>query len=100
MIAAAKKLYAKAKEMDDTIVIYPWFKNSTSSKIQEMRLIPETMGAFKTYFHQAQPRVGGGFVYMRVWLGHDKDKETLKDDLQWWMQNQQYSLKEMKCVMQ
>jgi hypothetical protein len=25
MIAAAKKFYAKAKEMDDYIVIYPWF---------------------------------------------------------------------------
>jgi hypothetical protein len=92
MIAAAKKFFAKAKEMDDSIVIYPWFKSSKSSKIQETRLIPETMGAFKTFFHQAQPRVAGGFVYMRVWLGHNKDTETLKDDLQWWMNNQQFGL--------
>jgi hypothetical protein len=68
MIAAAKTFYAKAKEMDESIVIYPWFKSSRSSKIQETCLIPETMGAFKTFFHQAQPRVAGGFVYMRVWL--------------------------------
>jgi hypothetical protein len=93
MIAAAKKCFAKAKEMDESIVIYPWFKSSKSSKIQETHLIPETMGAFKTFFHQAQPRVAGGFVYMRVWLGHNKDtEETLKDDLQWWMNNQQFGL--------
>jgi hypothetical protein len=92
MIAAAKTFFAKAKEMDESIIIYPWFKSSKSSKIQETRLIPETMGAFKTFFHQAQPRVAGGFVYMRVWLGHNKDTETLKDDLQWWMNNQQFGL--------
>jgi hypothetical protein len=92
MIVAAKKFFAKAKKMDESIVIYPWFKSSKSSKIQETRLIPETMGAFKTYFHQAQPRVAGGFIYMRVWLGHTKDTETLKDDLQWWMNNQQFGL--------
>jgi hypothetical protein len=92
MIATAKQCYAKAKEMDKSIDIYPWFKSSKSSKIQETRLIPETMGAFKTFFHQAQPRVAGGFVFMRVWIGHNKDTETLKDNLQWWMNNQQFGL--------
>jgi hypothetical protein len=29
---------------------------------------------------------------MRVWLGHNKDTETLKDNLQWWMNNQQFGL--------
>jgi hypothetical protein len=72
MIAAAKNVYTKAKEMDESIIIYPWFKSSKSSKIQETRLIPETMGAFKMFLHQAQPRVAGGFVYMRVWLGHKR----------------------------
>jgi hypothetical protein len=51
MIAAAKTFFAKAKEMDESILIYPWFKSSKSSKIQETRLIPETMGAFKIFFH-------------------------------------------------
>jgi hypothetical protein len=73
MIAAAKKLFTKAKEMDDSIVIYPWFKSSKSSKVQETRLVAETMGAFKTYFHQANPCAAGGFLYMRVWLSHDKE---------------------------
>jgi hypothetical protein len=50
------------------------------------------MGAFKTYFHQANPRVEGGFVYMRVWLGHAKAPETLKEDLNWWLQDHQYGL--------
>jgi hypothetical protein len=35
MIAAAKLFYTKAKEMDESIVIYPWFKSSKSSKIQD-----------------------------------------------------------------
>jgi hypothetical protein len=92
MIAAAKKFFSKVKEMDDTIVIYPWFKSSKNSKIQETRLIPEKMGAFKAYFHQANPRVDGGFVYMRVWLGHDKEPDMLKDDLNWWMRQQQFGM--------
>jgi hypothetical protein len=49
------------------------------------------MGAFKTYFHQANPRIAGGFVHMRVWLGHDKDP-VLQDDLSFWMKSQQYGL--------
>jgi ABC-type Zn2+ transport system substrate-binding protein/surface adhesin len=53
MIAAAKKVFNKAKEMDDTLVIYPWFKNSTSSNIQASRLVPKMMGTFKTYFKEA-----------------------------------------------
>jgi hypothetical protein len=92
MIAAAKKFFAKAKEMDDSLVIYPWFKASKSSKVQETRLIPDKMGAFKTYFHQANPRVDGGFVYMRIWLGHDKEPDMLQEDLKWWMKDQQYGL--------
>jgi hypothetical protein len=78
--------------MDDSLVIYPWFKASTSSKIQESRFIPETMGAFKTYFHQANPRVDGGFVYMRIWLGHNKDPAVLQDDLEWWQKSKKYGL--------
>jgi hypothetical protein len=91
-IAAAKKFFNEAKEMDDTLVIYPWFKNSTSSKIQASRLTPEMMGAFKTYFHQAQPKVDGGHLYMRIWLGHDKDLAVLNKDLNWWMKAQQFGL--------
>jgi hypothetical protein len=92
MIYAAQQFFNKAKKMDDTLVIYPWFKTSTSSKIQESRFIPETMGAFKTYFHQANPHVDGGFVYMRIWLGHDKYPGVLQDDLEWWMKNKNYGL--------
>jgi hypothetical protein len=92
MIAATKKVFAKAKEMDDSIVVYPWFKSSQSAKVQETRLIPETMGAFKTYFHQANPRPDGGFVYMRVWLGHDKSSTMFQEDLSWWTKQQQYGL--------
>jgi hypothetical protein len=64
MIAGAKKCFSKVKEMDDTIVIYPWFKASKNSKVQETGLIPEN--DHSAYFHQANPRVKGGFVYMRV----------------------------------
>jgi hypothetical protein len=92
MITAAKKLFTKAKEMDNSIVIYPWYKSSKSSKVQVTRLIPETMSAFKTYFHQANPRIAGRFVYMRVWLGHDKEPAVLQDDLSFWMKSQQYGL--------
>jgi hypothetical protein len=89
---AAKKFFTKAKEMDNSIVIYPWYKASKSSKVQETRLIPEMMSAFKTYFHQANPHIAGGFVYMRVWLGHDKEPAVLQDNLSFWMKSQQYGL--------
>jgi hypothetical protein len=92
MIAAAKKFFTKAKEMDDSLFIYPWYKSSKWSKVKEPRSIPETMGAFKAYFHQANPRAAGGFVYMRVWLGHDKDPSMLQEDLSFWLKAQQFGL--------
>jgi hypothetical protein len=91
-MTGCQKNLSKAKEMDDTIVIYPWYKASKNSKVQETRLIPEKMGSFKAYFHQANPRVDGGFVYMRVWIGHDKDPAMLKEDLNWWMRQQQFGM--------
>jgi hypothetical protein len=92
MIAAAKKFFAKAKEMDPTITVLPWSATSSQAKLKDARSIPEQMGAFKMYFHQAQPKVAGGHVYMRVWLAHDKEPELLQEDLRWWMQNQQFGL--------
>jgi hypothetical protein len=79
MIAVAKKLFAKLKETDDTVVIYPWFKKATEPKIRKATSIPESMGAFKKYFHQAQPKVAGGILYMRIWLGHDTDPALLHE---------------------
>ena len=50
------------------------------------------MESFKTFFHQAQPKVIGGFAHMRTWLGHDKEPEELHEDLKWWMTDQQHGL--------
>jgi hypothetical protein len=72
MIAAAKSFFSKAKEMDKSLVICPWFKKSINPNVKNVRLIPEQMGAFKQHFHQAQPNVAGGFLCMRVWLGHGR----------------------------
>ena len=92
MIAMAKKFFIKAKEMDDSITLFPWALNSKCVKIKDARFIPEQMGSFKTFFHQANPKVAGGHVYMRVWLGHDKDPELLHEDLNWWMKKEQHGL--------
>ena len=40
------------------------------------------MGSFRTFVHQAQPKVAGGHFYMRVWLGH-KEPELLHQHLIW-----------------
>jgi hypothetical protein len=66
MIAVAKTFFSKAKDMDKSLVIYPWFKKSTNPNIKNAGSIPDQMGAFKQYFHQAQPKVAGGFLYMRL----------------------------------
>ena len=92
MIAAAKKFIGKAKEMDASLTLLPWSATSKHPNVKDARSIPEQMGAFKTYFHQAQPKVAGGHVYMRIWLAHDKDPEMLHEDLRWWLQNQQFGL--------
>jgi hypothetical protein len=82
LAAIAKKLFNKAaKDMDDSITLFPWALNSKSVKIKDAWSIPEPMGSFKTLFHQAQPKVAGGHVYMRVWLEHDKEPELLHQDL-------------------
>ena len=52
-------------------------------KIKDARSIPEQMGSFKIFFHQVQPKVAGGHVYMRVWLGHNKDPELLHEAFLW-----------------
>jgi hypothetical protein len=36
--------------------------SEVNKELQETQLIPETMGAFKNDFHQAQPKVDGGFL--------------------------------------
>jgi len=92
MFATAKKFFLKAKEMDDSITLFPWALNSKCAKIKDARSIPDQMGSFKTFFHQANPKVAGGHVYMRVWLGHDKDPALLHKDLLWWMQKEQHGL--------
>ena len=92
MIAIAKKFFIKANEMDDSITLFPWALNSKCVKIKGARFIPEQMGSFKTFFHHAQLKVAGGHVYMRIWLGHDKDPELLHEDLLWWMKKEQHGL--------
>jgi hypothetical protein len=61
LMAAAKKWFTKAKEIDATCVLYHWYTDSTSSKLQDPQAIPDKMGAFKAFFHQASPQVDGGF---------------------------------------
>jgi hypothetical protein len=92
MISAAKTFLTKAKEMDQSLVVYPWFKNSILPNLKSVASIPETMGAFKQYFHQAQPKVAGDFLYMRLWLGHDKDPKLLDDDLRWWLKVKNFGM--------
>jgi hypothetical protein len=55
--------------------------------VQETRPIPEN-GIIQSLFHQANPRVDGGFVYNESLIGHDKDPAMLKEDLNWWRQQQ------------
>jgi hypothetical protein len=74
MISAAKKFFSKAKEMDESPVICPWFKKSINPNIKSVGSIPDQMGAFEQCFHQAQPKVGG-----------DKDPKLLDEDLRWWL---------------
>ena len=92
MIKMAKTFFSRAKEMDSSLTLFPWAVNSKQVKVKDARSIPEQMGAFKTFFHQAQPKVIGGFVYMRVWLGHDKPFEELHEDLKWWMTEHKHGL--------
>jgi hypothetical protein len=92
LIAVAKKFFAKLKEADDSVVIYPWFKKATEPKIRKATSIPDSLGAFKKYFHQAQPKVAGGPTYMRIWLGHDKDPALLHEDINWWLKEQVFGL--------
>jgi hypothetical protein len=72
--------------------VCPWFKNSILPNLKSVASIPETMGAFKQCFHQAQPKVAGGFLHMRLWLGHDKDPELLDDDLRWWLKVKNFGM--------
>ena len=83
MITMAKKFFAKAKEMDNSIIVFPWALSSKQVKIEDAWSIPKQMGSFKTFFHQAQPKVAGSCicVCMRVWFGHDKEPELLHQDL-------------------
>ena len=90
MITMAKKLFSKAK--DDSLTLFLWAVSSKQVKVKDARSIPEQMGSFKTFFHQAQPKVIGGFVCMQVWLGHDKEPASLHKDLNWWMKEQQHGL--------
>jgi hypothetical protein len=55
LMAAAKKRFTKAKEIDASCVLYPWYTDSTSSKLQDPQAIPDKMGAFKAFIHQASP---------------------------------------------
>jgi hypothetical protein len=80
MIAAAKTFFSKAKEMDKSLVICLWFKKSMNPNIKNVGSIPDQMGAFKQHFHQAQPKVAGGFLCMRLWLGLDEDPKLLEED--------------------
>jgi hypothetical protein len=65
--------------MDDTPGHIPWFDHLS---FQDLRgaLIPDKMGAFKTYFHQANLHCQS-FVYMRIWLGHKPEMATSRHEV-------------------
>jgi hypothetical protein len=96
MIGAAKKFFTKAKEMDDSLVIYPCYKSSKWSKVQEPHSIPETTGAFKAYFHQANRQILGPleglFACVFGWAMIKTLCDATKEDLSFWLKAQQFGL--------
>lgn len=53
----ANNYFSKAKEIDNSITLFPWALDSKSDKIKNAWSILEQVGSFKTFFHKAQPKI-------------------------------------------
>ena len=70
-------------ETDSAFSMVPWKKENEIKHLQIRKLeeIPKTLGAFKNYFHRANPKDEGGRAYVDVYIKHRKPFKELKEDL-------------------
>ena len=80
------QLWEKIKELDKSLVIYPWAEGSKAPAIRQSDSVSKTsLSDIRIYFHRAAPREKGGVNYFSAYLGHDIPFQKLQEDLEHWM---------------
>ena len=79
-------LWDKIKELDSSLVVYPWKDGSTDPSIRSFESVSKTsLSDIRVYFHRAAPRETGGFNYFSAYLGHDVAFKKIKEDMEHWL---------------
>ena len=105
---ALVQFFTKLRECDSTLVIHPWEDKENTTRqsgtrpwksISSPSQIPTTMNGLKKYFPRAIPKTGGGHIYPSCHLGHTHSFSFIKDDLQWWFQQEQHGFweRQLQC---
>ena len=65
-----KKWYNYLRQVDDTSIIYPFKDVNPTSVLFSTENIPDSLAPFRNYFHQANPRLSEGHVWLNMHIGH------------------------------
>lgn len=73
------------KEIDNSLVIYPWAEGSKRASISNIDNIPFKPSDLKCYFDRALPRKNGGVLYVSVYMGHTESFKKIHSDVKYWL---------------
>ena len=76
-------------QLDSSLVILPWNKNSSSPSLHSNSTIPDTVMILHKYLHKLflPKKEIETTIYPQLHLGHDVDFDTLRENIYPWVQN-------------
>lgn len=96
---ALKEVWAKQKEADKKLVVYPLKADSRFSSLTTLKEFPEKLPGIQEYFNRTFIRKTGGVLYISVRLGHDNQFKDMHSEVDWWLSAHGYGwyYKSLQC---
>ena len=83
-----KEFLREMNQLDSSLVILPWNHNSSSEPLHSNSSIPDTVMVLYKYLHKLflPKKEMETTIYPQLYLGHDVDFETLRENIYPWVQ--------------
>lgn len=76
--------FKELKEVDSSVIIYDWKKDSKARTITKTTEITTKVAPMRHFFYQIRPRSTRGHMWYNVHIGHDGPASELDDGMDWW----------------
>ena len=83
-----KAFWSQIKELDKSLVIYPWAEGSNKAALMMIERLPQRPSDLQAFFDRALPRKNGGTLYVSVYLGHTETFKKLHSDVKYWLEGE------------